>query len=410
MPQDQLSNDLASLKIDRTSEARARRGVPGWLVWLAILGGLAAVGYFLVYPRVAGSFFTTTVETGEITKVSPAQGTVNLTSTGYVVAETSAKVAAKVSGRVAEIMIVEGQTVTAGQPIARLEDVDQKSALAGARARAAAARARTQTARATLAETKQTLAREKELVARGVSPKATAEDLEARVESLAAAVRAAEAEAAAADAEAKTLEVQLASYVVTAPVNGTIVDKTAEVGELVGPGSAAPLVELVDMDSLVVEVDVPEGRLGRIKAGNPCEVILDAFPDERQACTVKEVGRRVNRAKATVPVKVKFDQRPEGAIPDMAARVNFTEKKVEKELLTAPAKLVVPVDAVVAKGDQEVIWVVEDGRVHSVAVSVGGEFGGGRELLKPALDAGTKVVLKPSASLTDGQKVKEKNL
>lgn len=108
MPQDQLSNDLASLKIDRSSEARPRRGVPGWLVWVVILCGLAALGYFVIYPRVAGSFFTQSVETGEITKVSPAQGTVNLTATGYVVAETSAKVAAKVSGRVAEIMIVEG--------------------------------------------------------------------------------------------------------------------------------------------------------------------------------------------------------------------------------------------------------------------------------------------------------------
>lgn len=408
LAQDQLSQDLASLRIDRSAPPPSGRGGKIAL-WLALLAGAAALVFFVVMPKAKGALFTSKVQTGEVLLVSPAQASVQITATGYVVALVYAKVAAKVPGRIAEIFVEEGQVVSKGDKVARLEDIDQRSALAAARARAAAARARALTARSTLAESQVTLAREQSLVSSGVSPKATVEDLQARVESLRAAMRAAEAETAAAQADANSIEVSLQNYVIITPITGTVVDKLVEVGEGVSPGFGTPgVLDVVDLDSLVVEIDIPEAKLAQVVMDAPCEIVLDAYPAQRYRGAVKEIGRRVNRSKATVPVKVRFVDRPKEVLPDMAARVSFLREALSEEQLKAAPKLVVPKAALTERGGAKVIFVIEDDVARQTAVNVGSEVGDGLELLSPALPSGTKVVLSPPSSLADGKSIKEK--
>ncbi len=407
-PQDQLSRDLASLKIDRGAKPPGSgRGIA---LWIAGLAGIVALVYFVAIPKIRDQLVTPEVRTGEVAMVSPTQAQVQITATGYVVAEIAAKVAAKVPGRIAEIYVKEGERIEKGQKVARLEDVDFRSGLAASRARASAARSRIQIARATLAETKVQIERERPLVAKGVTAKATLDDLEARASSLVASVRSAEAEAAAADAEARSLETQLDSYVITTPISGTVIDKLVEVGEGVSPGFGTPgVLDVVDLESLVVEVDVPEVRLSSLGVGRPCEVVLDAYPSDRFECAVKEIGRRVNRAKATVPVKVAFGgKRPAQVLPEMAARVMFLSGEVAPELKAGALKRVVPAAAVVQRAGADVIFVVDEDHVRMTTVKLGPPFGDGRELVTE-IPAGTKVVLDPPADLADGQKVKEKS-
>ncbi len=412
MPPEQLSQDLASLKIDRTAAAAAPRGVPRGAIWLVILGALGALAWFVGYPMLKDAIYKTEIRTGEITLVSPAQAQVQLTATGYAVAEITAKVGAKVNGRVAEIFVEEGKPIHKGDKVARLEDVDARSAIASANARTAASRARIATAKAQLSQAKVQLARERQLAATGVSPQATVDDLEAQVGSLAAAVKAAEAETAAAAAEARTLEVQLENYVIISPISGTVVEKLVEVSEFVSPGFGSPgVIEVVDLTSVVVEIDVPEQRLAQVKLDAPCEIVLDAYPSQRYRGAVKEIGRRVNRAKATVPIKVRFVDQPSEVLPDMAARVSFLKEALDEATLNVPPKLIVPASAVVQRGGRSVVFVVEDGEVVQTDVEVGPPFpadGDGLELVTP-LPAGTRVVLAPPAKLKDGEKVKEKD-
>jgi RND family efflux transporter MFP subunit len=405
---DQLSSDLASLRIDRNPERPPRR-FPAWLVWLAVVGAVGAVAYLILVPRLRAAMFKASVKTGEITLVSPSQGQVQLTATGYVVALTYAKVGAKVTGRIAEIFVEEGQAIEKGTRVARLEDTDFRSQLAAAQARAATARARVQTARAQLAEARVQLERERQMVAGGLSAKAVVDDLETRAASLATAVRAAEADVVAADAETRTLVVQLDNYSVVSPIAGTVVDKIVEVGEVVAPGFGSPgVVEVIDLASLVVEIDVPETRLSQVKVGGPAEVVLDAYPTQRYRGAVKEIGRRVNRAKATVPIKVSFVDRPADVLPDMAARVSFLSAAIDEQELKQPPRLVVPTEAVVQRDGGDVVFVLDDDTVRRTPVRVGGPWGGGRELVTP-LPVGAKVVLSPPAAMKDGDTVKEKH-
>jgi HlyD family secretion protein len=412
---DQLSQDLASLKIDRSAKPRGGGARSGVVIALVVIAALAGVGYFVVAPKVKSSLLTAEIRTGEVTLVSPAQAEVQLTATGYVVALVYAKVASKVPGRIAEIFVEEGQTIEKGARVARLEDVDFKTALATARARASATRAKVAVARAGLTEIRVQIEREMPMVEKGITAKATLDDLQARRDSASAGVRAAEAEAAAVDAEVKALEIQLGSYEIITPISGTVIDKLVKVGEGVSPGFGTPgVIEVIDMTSLVVEVDVPEARLSQVAVDGPCEIILDAYPAKRFRGAVKELGRRVNRSKATVPVKIRFVDPLDGGkdkgkpeiLPEMAARVSFLSQAIDPASLDTPPKLVVPAGAVVQRGGGDVVFVVDDGEVRMTAVQLGAAAADGRELVTK-LPPGTKVVVDPPGDLRDGEKVKE---
>src|SRR5262245_57810381 len=170
---DQLSSDLASLRIDRGGgRTRARRGLLLYLLGVVGVGALAVVAYAFAKPRLEAEFFKTEVDITEIALVSPAQASVELSSTGYVVPQVVSLVSAKIPGRVAEIRVKEGDEVKTGDLLMVLDAADYKSNKRAAETRVAAAKARAQAARATVSEVQVQLDREKRLAAEGLSAKA----------------------------------------------------------------------------------------------------------------------------------------------------------------------------------------------------------------------------------------------
>lgn len=396
-------HDLSQLKIDRSAPRPSR---PWGKIGVAVIGvGLLVVGGRAALERAQGSLMKPEVEVTEVALLSPAQATVDLTSTGYVVPQRVAKVGAKVTGRVTKTNVREGEHVSSGAVLFELDPSDQKSAVASAQARVLAASARAQTARANLADVKQQLERQKKLVASGTVPQATVDDLAARYDATEATVKAADAETAAAQAEVGALATTLDSFRVLAPIEGTATTKPSEVGDVVSPMTV--LVELVDFKSLLVETDVPEGRMGLVKEKGPCEIVFDAYPDKRWRGEVAALGPRMNRAKATGVVKVKLVDEAPGVRPEMAARVSFLSKALDPAQLAEPPRLVVPDDAILERGGAKLVFVVDGDRVRAVTVILGESLGGGF-VLKDGPKAGTKLVRNPPASLSDGQTIKEK--
>ncbi|HKQ71645.1 MAG TPA: efflux RND transporter periplasmic adaptor subunit [Polyangiaceae bacterium] len=401
-----LTTDLASLKIQR--EEDPNRPKPWRLAVIALLVlGAAAAAWLVVYPAIEASIFKTEVSVTEISVVSPAQASVTVTSTGYVVPQVTSKVGAKMTGRVAKVFVKEGSVVKAGEIIAELDATDQRSSIVVAGSRAAAAVARIETARANLADIEQQAARERALVEKGAVGKAPLQDLEARVKSAAQSVKAAEAEARAAQAEVNPLRISLQDRTITSPINGTVITKPVGAGELVGPVNNVNVAEIVDFASIVVETDVPEARLYQIKPGSPCEIVLDAYPGKRYRGETVEIAKRVDRAKATVKVKVKFVDPMDGVLPDMSARTSFLSEQVSAEAIKQKPKTVVPSSALTERSGSKVVFVINEGVVKVSPVKLGPAFANGFELVEgPA--AGARVVVEPPAQLADGQKVKEK--
>jgi len=402
---DQLSSDLASLRIDRTpAVGRPRRSWAGPLGTVVVIAALAA-GAAVAYPRIAGNIFRTEISMTEISLLSPAQASISITSSGYVVPRVISRVGAKFPGRIAKVLVKEGDVVKVGDVLVELDDADQRATIAAAQARVGAAAARASAARANIAEIKLQADRQKLLVDSGAMGKASLDDLLARVTSLEKLAGAADAEIRAFQAEVESLRVMLLDRVIKAPIAGTVLSKPPEVGEMTA--TLPYLVELADFESLVVETDVTESRLNNVQIGAPCEIVLDAYPSRRFRGKTIEIGKRVNRAKATIVVRVTFVDPRDGVLPDMAARVSFLTKELTAEAMKEPPRRIVPAKAVVERGGGKVVFVVDQGRVKQTGVTVGASAAGGLELVDGP-PPGTKLVANPSAELEDGQKIKEK--
>lgn len=419
---DKLSSELASLKIDRNAPAPPATW-PKYLAWLAALGALGAL-YILAAPQIEARLFKTAVGETEITLVSPAQASVELTAAGYVNADLISRVAPKVPGRVRAVHVRQGDRVEAGQILLELDPADDQASIRAAQsevlaaiARAKSSRARAEVARADVSEAKLRADRERRLADQGVAPPAGAEDLEKRVASLEQSVRAAEADAVAAEANSQALSARVSvlqtgmkNLSLVAPISGTVINRPPQLGEYVGPQPPGVTVDMggiriADLSSLLVDTDVAEARLSIVKPGAPVEIVLDAYPAQRYRGQVKQITPQVDRAKATVVVKVAFQGDTEGVLPDMSARVSFLSKPLEEEKLKEPPKLIVPGSAITERAGAKAVFVIDEGKVRLVPVKLGAPFGDGFEL-QSGPSAGTKVVSNPPSTLADGQAIK----
>lgn len=409
---DSLSNDLAALRIDRSRGPRRSGGPLKTLLGVVVALGALGAGYWYAKPLIEAKLFKTEVKTTEIVVVSPAQASVELTATGYIVAQSVSKVSAKVPGKVAKVNVKQSDKVKIGDVLFEIDPMDQRANIATAQSQAAAARARAVAARAGIEEIEVQLKRARSMAAQGVGPQSTVDDLAARLASLKEQANASAAEARASGAQVSALGVNLKNFTVTAPLSGTVVNRPPEIGEFVGPqpsGVAVDMggVEIADFDTLMVETDVPEQRLSLVKVGRPAEIVLDAYPDRRYRGRVSEITPKVDRAKATVLVKVAFVDEKTDVLPDMSARVSFLTSELDAEAAKKPPKTIVPGDALTERAGAKLVFVVDDGKARATPVTLGAAFGSGFELVRgPA--PGTRIVKEPPAGLADGQPIKER--
>jgi len=208
--------------------------------------------------------------------------------------------------------------------------------------------------------------------------------------------------------------VNLENCYVRAPFDGRITQKLTDIGEIVfgalsaGTGGRGGIASLADFSTLQVEADVSESQVAKLALGTPAEIVLDAFPDRRYRGKVAEVRPRVDRAKATVTVKVAFVDDPRDVLPDMGAKVTFLAKELDAAQAQAAPIAAVQSDAVVERGENKVVWVVGANDEVRAAPVVTGAAMGGLVALREGPPAGTKVVRRPNGDLRPGMRVKEK--
>src|SRR5437763_1307145 len=388
--------DLAELRINRdpgpAAEASARRSRR----WLAI--GLPAAAIFVLAAIlvITGGALRPAlpVHLTPATMVSPVQAGAVLVASGYVVAQRKAAVASKGTGRLVYLGAVEGDRVRAGQVIARIEDADVKAQLAQAQANV-------QLSRAELHDAERSLARERLLGDSGFSSQASFDAAEARYQRVKAGIAAAEAAVDAA-------QVALENTVIRAPFDGTVLTKNADVGEVVAPLAASAfsksaVVTVADLRSLQVEADVAESNLEAIGPDQPCEIVLDAYPDVRYPRVVAKIVPTADRPKPPVQVKVAFRGYDARVLPEMSAKVHFLPRPGRVAVDTQPV-LVVPATAVAERNGRSVVFVVAAGRAVEVPVVVGRPLGSS-VAVREGLRAGALVVDSVAARLRAGAKV-----
>lgn len=405
-----LISALSSLKIDRGA---AKKGLPGWA--LPALGAALLLGLGLFTWRfLAERVFVPTVETTTISVVTQSQAEQLLVATGYVVPQTKANLSPRTGGRVARILIEDGTEVKKGQLIAVLEDADTRAQLAQAQADRASAQAQIARAQVELEDAQRAFDREAMLQAKQVSTPQAKDNALARLGGAQANLGIAKANHLSAQARVKVAQVNLDNCYVRAPFAGRITQKLTDVGEIVfgavgaGGGGNGGIATLADFRTLMVEADVNESQVAKLKAGTPTEITLDAFPGRTFRGKVHELRPKVDRAKATVTVKVAFLDPVTGVLPDMGSKVTFLAKELDAKAAEARPTPAVQASAVAASGENKIVWVIgEGGAVQSVPVITGAPIGGLLSL-QSGPPPGTKVVQRPSQELRAGMRVKEK--
>ena len=405
----ELNTNLESLRIDHDARHRG----PGWWFWVSLALIVAAVTGGGVWWLAGGSIVqatpvTTTAVQTELIGDAASTATV-LNASGYVTARRRATVSSKITGKVVDVLVEEGMRVKAGQILARLDASTVQANLDYARAQLEASRKQVTESEVRLKEALLTLGRRRQLVEEGVVGVADLDAAQAEADSLRARIDVAREQVAVADRLVAIRETELRDTVIRAPFDGVAISKDAQPGEMVSPVSAGGgftrtgISTIVDMTSLEIEVDVNESYINRVRPQQAVEAVLDAYPDWRIPARVITTIPAADRQRATVLVRIAFDELDERVLPDMGVKVAFLGEETRPDP-TQP-RLMAPSAAVRSDGGQTVVFVVRDGRVERRAVALGATAGG-RVEIESGLRDGERIVVEGSATLADGDRVR----
>lgn len=402
--------DLSKLRIDRSVDPAEPETSSSWTKWvlLAILAG-AVITAVLFYSSRPAESMAVEVQTFTISPAAQASQNAVLTASGYVVAQRKAAVASKGTGRMVYLGVEEGDKVTANQVLARLESDDMEAALALEQSNLELAKARLKQAEAERDEAKLNNDRYRELLQDELVSQSQFDEAELRYKRAVADIAAWQSSIAAAEASIRTAEIALDNTNIRAPFDGTVLTKNADVGEIVAPfGSSnnarAAVVTIADMSSLEVEADVSESNIQRVSVEQPCEIVLDAYPDRRYPGNVSKIVPTADRAKATVLTKIKFRERDARVLPEMSAKVYFLAADSAR-ITTGNQTIMIPTAATMQRGGQTAVYIVRNNAVQETRLQIGSTNGAMVEVLA-GLKYGDVVVLNPSTELKSGVAVK----
>ncbi len=403
MPETPVKPDLGALRIDAHKRGARKSGKRIAIIAAVLLAALLVVGGVYAYMHQTPSVQVATVNAPD----TGPQALLN--ASGYVTPQRRATVAAKITGRVTGVFFTEGMHVHQGFVLATLDDSDAQKALASAKADRDATQASIADLQVQLKNADIELHRAQELRAAGVQTQEALDNATMAVNSLKARIDYTRQQVLAADARITVSQQAVDNCVITAPFDGIIVSKDAQVGEMVSPISAGGgftrtgIATIVDMASNEIEVDVNENYIARVKPGQQVTAVLDAYPDWKIPCRVRTIIPTADRQKATVEVRIAFDKLDPRILPDMGVKVTFLGEE-EKQAKNVPVGVMVPQSAIRDNGGEKIVFLVKGNQIERHAVKVGTANGAQTQILAGLMPGDTVVVAGP-ADLKDGETV-----
>ena len=409
------SSLLNQLRIDRSEPPPSGGHGKWWATGIAAAIIAASGVWYLLRPT--GVIVTTAVAQAA-TSGGPASigGASLLDASGYIVARRRATVSSKVTGKVVEVHLEEGQRVEAGDVIARLDDSNWKAALAQSNAQLQQAQANLASAQTAYDDAKPIFERNEQQKAAAVISAQSFDEAKAQYNVARNNLLIAQSALDSARAGVAVAQRSLDDTVIRAPFAGIVTEKAAQPGEMVSPVSAGGgftrtgIGTIVDMDSLEVEVDVSENFINRVHPQQPVVIKLNAYPDWEIPGSVIAMIPTADRAKATVKVRIAIKQKDPRIIPEMGARVSFlTEKEPQSpgadKTPAAAAGVIIPAEAIATSGDTSIVYVVHGSTVERRALRLGAKTAAGQVVIA-GLAAGDTVALGDLTKLSDGVRIR----
>lgn len=402
--------DLARLL---AAAPRRRRGP--W-VWAALVVAAGALGWWWLGGAGQGAapaprYVTEPVTRGDLT--------VTVTATGTVEPTTKVDISSELSGTLASVEVDFNDRVSVGQVLARLDATKLAAQLATAEAQVVSARARLVQAEATAREAGETLRTQQELSARGVTTRQSMIAVEVAHARAVASVEIAGADLTLAEANLAVTRADLEKAEIRSPINGVVLNRAAEAGQIVAASLSAPILftlaeDLTRMDLLV---DVDEADIGRVAPGQAAIFTVDAHDGESFPATITEVRYAPETTDQVVTYKAVLAVEN----PDLLLRPGMTATAVitvaqESAVLQVPnlalrwapppladesggmsglAGLILP--GAMGRGGPGVasgrsLWVLRDGAPVEVPVTIGASDGSRTSVTSAALAEGDLVI------------------
>ena len=398
---------LSQLRINRDAGGASSRPIWPWVAGAVILLLLIFIGYQLLSDS---DPLPVKVQMARMATVDSSSASV-LDSTGYVVARRKANVSSKVTGRVLEVLIEEGMAVEKNQIIARLEDVNARKSFDVTKAELDAAKAQVIETRARVTEARLNFDRNNTLSQKQLVSQSTFDSTRANFDALKAQLNNREEVVTVNEKLIAQQKQNLDDYILRAPFAGVVIEKTAQPGEMISPISAGSgftrtaICTLVDMTSLEIEVNVDESYIQRVHAGQLAEAVLSAYPEWKIPAKVAAIIPTADRQKATVKVRVAFENLDPRILPDMGVKVSFLNPEPEeKPKPKAPLGIRVPTTAVRSVEENKYVFVVKDGIAQQRKVKLNASYGSD-VYISEGLSAGEDFVVEVTPPLKNGSKV-----
>lgn len=338
-------------------------------------------------------------------------------ASGAVEANVTAEGAFQIAGRVARVLVDEGQPVRKGQVLAELDAADARNARDAAAAQAATAQAQERKAQAgprsqeleqariDYEQQKDQYARMKFLYEHASLPandfdkvKAAYEAAEQRYAMARQGTRAEDKDAAtgqalAAAAQLNEAEKRLGDTRLTAPMAGYVGVRRLDVGDTVAAG--APVIEVLDMDPVKVRVAIPEDEIGKVREGARAVVTIPALDGRAFEGKVDAVGVAADAASRTYTVKIVVPNKDHVLRAGMVAEARIFGPAMVRAL-TVPGGAVFRDERGVTE-----VYVYEAGRAYARRVDVGSAVGGEVEI-RGGLTGSEQVVVAGEQNLREG--------
>ena len=404
---------LNSLRMDSDARAEAPVSLGKWMLPVAAIAliGIALVWFF--GSREPGQVVETVVARAPTDQGSNSQATI-LNASGYVVARRQATVSSKVTGKIMEVLVEEGMAVAEGDILAQLDDSTVRARLALAEGQTHASRSNLAETQVRLDEAKRTLKRNESLREQKLVSAADLDAARSEVNALQARLLSDRSDVAVAQRSQDLVEQDLDDLTIRAPFSGVVISKNAQPGEMISPISAGGgsirtgICTIVDMDSREIEVEVNEAYINRVSSGQRTEATLDAYPDWTISSQVINIVPTADRQKATVKVRIRFDELDPRVLPDMGIRVRFLESAQEKHA-GEPKKVIavalLPATAVHESSGVSFVWIVNNSELERRAVSIGAIRNGMVGVLS-GVRPGEVVVSPDPGGLSEGMSVR----
>ena len=404
---DDKSALLNQLRIDRGGQSTPSRAGKLWLAGIVTVLGMAAIAAWFWSRPGAVRIHTATAQ--------PIAGGASagsiLDASGYVVARRQATVASKITARMVELDIEEGDLVKAGQIIAKLDDTNIRAALNQSSAQLDFAKASLAETEVNLANAQRDYERQKSLLQGHFVSQAAVDNSQTTLDGLRAQLATQRSNVDVVAEGLKVAQRNLDDTIIRAPFSGIVTVKAAQPGEMVSPISAGGgftrtgIGTIVDMDSLEFQVDVNENFINKVRPEQKVSAKLNAYPDWQIPGHVIAVIPTADRSKGTVTVRIALDQKDSRVLPEMGVRVSFLAEPTEGADSKPAVGVNVPLKAVQASGETGVVFILRGDIVERRAVRLGASSGDNATVLS-GLSAGDRVAIGDFAQLKDGAKVR----